>query len=50
MFGVATPALVTTGYFIYGGVVPAFSFLASIIFDFFGAQLFVLGISETENT
>jgi glycosyltransferase involved in cell wall biosynthesis len=44
MFGVAILALVTTRYFIYGGVVPGFSFLASIISIFSGAQLFALGI------
>jgi glycosyltransferase involved in cell wall biosynthesis len=44
MFGVAILALVTIRYFIYGGVVPGFSFLASIISIFSGAQLFALGI------
>jgi glycosyltransferase involved in cell wall biosynthesis len=44
VFGVAILALVTIRYFIYGGVVPGFSFLASIISIFSGAQLFALGI------
>jgi glycosyltransferase involved in cell wall biosynthesis len=44
VFGVAILALVTIRYLIYGGVVPGFSFLASIISIFSGAQLFALGI------
>ena len=44
VFGVAILALVTIRYFLYGGVVPGFSFLASIISIFSGAQLFALGI------
>lgn len=44
VFGVAILAFVTIRYLIYGGVVPGFSFLASIISIFSGAQLFALGI------
>lgn len=44
VFGVAILGLVTIRYLIYGGVVPGFSFLASIISIFSGAQLFALGI------
>ena len=44
VFGVAILALVTVRYLLYGGVVPGFSFLASIISIFSGAQLFALGI------
>ena len=36
--------VVTVRYLLYGGVVPGFSFLASIISIFSGAQLFALGI------
>jgi glycosyltransferase involved in cell wall biosynthesis len=44
VFGVAILAFVTIRYLLYGGVVPGFSFLASIISIFSGAQLFALGI------
>jgi undecaprenyl-phosphate 4-deoxy-4-formamido-L-arabinose transferase len=44
VFGVAILLFVTTRYLISGGVVPGFSFLASIISIFSGAQLFALGI------
>lgn len=44
VFGVAILVFVTTRYLIHGGVVPGFSFLASIISIFSGAQLFALGI------
>ena len=44
LFGVAILAEVTIHYLLYGGVVPGFSFLASIISIFSGAQLFALGI------
>jgi glycosyltransferase involved in cell wall biosynthesis len=44
MFGVAILALVVLRYMIYGGAVPGFSFLASLISIFSGAQLFALGI------
>lgn len=44
MFGVAILAFVTIRYLMYGGLVPGFSFLASIISIFSGAQLFALGI------
>jgi glycosyltransferase involved in cell wall biosynthesis len=44
VFGVAILAEVTIHYLLYGGVVPGFSFLASIISIFSGAQLFALGI------
>ena len=44
VFGVAILAFVTVRYLLYGGVVPGFSFLASIISIFSGAQLFALGI------
>ena len=44
VFGVAILGLVTIRYLVYGGVVPGFSFLASIISIFSGAQLFALGI------
>jgi glycosyltransferase involved in cell wall biosynthesis len=44
LFGIAILAEVTIHYLLYGGVVPGFSFLASIISIFSGAQLFALGI------
>lgn len=44
VFGVGILAEVVIRYLIYGGVVPGFSFLASIISIFSGAQLFALGI------
>jgi glycosyltransferase involved in cell wall biosynthesis len=44
VFGVAILAFVTIRYLLNGGVVPGFSFLASIISIFSGAQLFALGI------
>ncbi|MBI5118124.1 glycosyltransferase family 2 protein [Candidatus Poribacteria bacterium] len=43
-FGVLVLAYVTGRYFIQGGSVPGFPFLASIIAIFSGAQLFALGI------
>jgi undecaprenyl-phosphate 4-deoxy-4-formamido-L-arabinose transferase len=42
--GVAALAFVVVRYLIQGGVVPGFSFLASMIAIFSGAQLFSLGI------
>ena len=43
-FGLATLAFVLVRYFIDGGSVPGFPFLASTIAIFSGAQLFALGI------
>jgi len=43
-FGVALLAYVLGRYFIQGGSVPGFPFLASTIAIFSGAQLFALGI------
>lgn len=42
--GTAALLFVVVHYLIYGGVVPGFSFLASMIAIFSGAQLFALGI------
>ena len=44
MFGVAVLVLVLITYMRNGGAVPGFSFLASLISIFSGAQLFALGI------
>jgi undecaprenyl-phosphate 4-deoxy-4-formamido-L-arabinose transferase len=44
LFGLAVLAYVLVRYFIEGGSVPGFPFLASIIALFSGAQLFALGI------
>jgi hypothetical protein len=44
LFGLAVLAYVVGRYLIYGGSVPGFPFLASIIAIFSGAQLFVVGI------
>jgi hypothetical protein len=44
MFGMAILAFVAGRYFIYGTSVPGFTFLASIIAIFSGAQLLALGI------
>jgi glycosyltransferase involved in cell wall biosynthesis len=44
LFGVAVLAFVIGRYLIYGGVVPGFAFLASVVAIFSGAQLFALGI------
>ena len=44
VFGTATLLFVVIHYLVYGGVVPGFSFLASMIAIFAGAQLFALGI------
>jgi undecaprenyl-phosphate 4-deoxy-4-formamido-L-arabinose transferase len=44
LFGAAVLALVVVRYLLYGGAVPGFSFLASLISIFSGAQLFALGI------
>ena len=44
VFGTITLAFVFGHYLIYGGLVPGFSFLASTIAIFSGAQLFALGI------
>jgi glycosyltransferase involved in cell wall biosynthesis len=44
LFGLAVLAFVLGRYAIYGGAVPGFSFLASVIAIFSGAQLFALGI------
>jgi len=44
LFGLAVLAFVIGRYAIYGGGVPGFPFLASVIAIFSGAQLFALGI------
>ena len=44
VFGTIALLFVVIHYLIYGGVVPGFSFLASTIAVFAGAQLFALGI------
>jgi undecaprenyl-phosphate 4-deoxy-4-formamido-L-arabinose transferase len=44
MFGILILLFVVLRYFIQGGVVPGFTFLASIIVIFSGVQLFSLGI------
>lgn len=44
LFGLAVLAYVVIRYFVQGGSVPGFPFLASIIALFSGAQLFALGI------
>ena len=44
LFGFGILAFVVGRYLIQGGSVPGFSFLASIIAIFSGAQLFALGI------
>jgi len=44
LFGFGILAWVSGRYFIYGAAVPGFTFLASIVAIFSGAQLFVLGI------
>ncbi len=44
LFGLAVLAYVVIRYFVHGGSVPGFPFLASIIALFSGAQLFALGI------
>src|SRR6266853_357284 len=44
LFGLAVLAYVVIRYFVQGGAVPGFPFLASIIAIFSGAQLFALGI------
>ena len=44
LFGIAVLGLVIGRYLIYGGNVPGFPFLASVIAIFSGAQLFALGI------
>ncbi|SRR5579862_3792240 len=44
LFGLAVLAFVVARYAMYGGVVPGFAFLASVIAIFSGAQLFALGI------
>jgi glycosyltransferase involved in cell wall biosynthesis len=44
LFGVVVLAYVVTRYFVHGGSVPGFPFLASIVALFSGAQLFALGI------
>lgn len=43
-FGVAVLAFVAGRYFLYGTTVPGFTFLASTVAIFSGAQLFALGI------
>jgi len=43
-FGVVILAFVLASYWIHGGSVPGFPFLASVIVIFAGAQLFALGI------
>ena len=44
LFGVGVLVYVVGRYFIEGGSVPGFAFLASVIAIFSGAQLFALGI------
>jgi hypothetical protein len=44
LFGVLILAYVSANYFIRGAAVPGFTFLASVISIFSGAQLFALGI------
>jgi undecaprenyl-phosphate 4-deoxy-4-formamido-L-arabinose transferase len=44
LFGIGILLFVLARYFIVGGSVPGFPFLASIIAIFSGAQLFALGI------
>jgi len=44
LFGVGILAYVVGRYFLFGGSVPGFPFLASVISIFSGAQLFALGI------
>ncbi|HET7419907.1 MAG TPA: glycosyltransferase family 2 protein [Candidatus Dormibacteraeota bacterium] len=44
VFGTLALIVVVVRYFLNGGVVPGFSFLASVISIFAGAQLFALGI------
>ena len=44
LFGVAILLFVLARYWIHGGSVPGFPFLASVIVIFAGAQLFALGI------
>ncbi len=44
LFGVLVWAYAVGRYLLYGGAVPGFSFLASIISIFSGVQLFVIGI------
>jgi undecaprenyl-phosphate 4-deoxy-4-formamido-L-arabinose transferase len=44
LFGLMVLAYVVIRYFVQGGSVPGFPFLASIIAIFSGAQLFALGI------
>jgi len=44
LFGFAVLAYVLAAYFIHGGSVPGFPFLASVIAIFAGVQLFALGI------
>jgi undecaprenyl-phosphate 4-deoxy-4-formamido-L-arabinose transferase len=44
LFGIAVLAFVVGRYFVVGGSIPGFPFLASVIAIFSGAQLFSLGI------
>ncbi len=44
LFGIVLLAYVLSVYFLYGGIVPGWVFLASTISIFSGAQLFALGI------
>ncbi|HEV7219937.1 MAG TPA: glycosyltransferase family 2 protein [Terriglobales bacterium] len=44
LFGIVVLAYVLIRYFVHGGSVPGFPFLASIVALFSGAQLFALGI------
>lgn len=44
LFGLAILSYVVGRYFIQGGSIPGFPFLASVIAIFSGVQLFVLGI------
>lgn len=44
LFGFAILAFVLARWFVFGGIVPGFTFLASVISLFAGAQLFALGL------
>jgi undecaprenyl-phosphate 4-deoxy-4-formamido-L-arabinose transferase len=44
MFGLAVLGIVVGRFFLQGGAVPGFPFLASIICIFAGAQLFAMGV------
>jgi len=44
LFGICVLLFVLVGYFVHGGGLPGFPFLASTIAIFSGAQMFALGI------